>query len=332
MKKHHGMRGALVLLLALVVLTFPVLAADALELKAEAVTASAAAGTSVEVPIRATANPGYSLASVKVTWDKNTLILTDVTYSALAPKNSSATINNGGQYLIDFGDELATTNFTGTGVFITLKFTVAENALPGKYEIGLKAGNGVNDADLNEVALNLTNGSVTLNAPASSYVITYSANGGSGAPAAQTKTQSTALTLSSTKPSRAGYTFLGWAESSTATTAQYQPGGSFTKDANTTLYAVWQLRETEFTGSERVTSGAGDAYSVAIYCAPGENLIAYGARYSADGQFLGLTSIALTPGQENELVIPIGDGSFLKVFVVNGSYAPVCSPLNIPVS
>lgn len=73
-----------------------------------------------------------------------------------------------------------------------------------------------------------------------SYTISYNANGGSGAPANQTKWNGTALTLSSTKPTRTGYTFLGWATSSTATSATYSAGGSFTANANTTLYAVWK--------------------------------------------------------------------------------------------
>ena len=70
--------------------------------------------------------------------------------------------------------------------------------------------------------------------------MSYDANGGTGAPAAQTKTHGTALTLSSTKPTRTGYTFLGWAASKTATSAQYQPGGSYTANAAATLYAVWK--------------------------------------------------------------------------------------------
>ena len=72
------------------------------------------------------------------------------------------------------------------------------------------------------------------------YTVSYDANGGTGAPAAQTKTHGTTLTLSSTKPMRTGYTFLGWASSKTATSAQYQPGGSYTANAEVTLYAVWE--------------------------------------------------------------------------------------------
>ena len=73
------------------------------------------------------------------------------------------------------------------------------------------------------------------------YTITYNANNGNGAPSSQTKTQGTALTLSSTIPTRTGYTFLGWATSNNAAVADYTAGGNFTTDANTTLYAVWKV-------------------------------------------------------------------------------------------
>ena len=72
------------------------------------------------------------------------------------------------------------------------------------------------------------------------YTVTYNANGGTGAPAAQIKTDGVALTLSSTIPTRNGYSFLGWATSAGATTAQYRAGGSYTANAGVTLYAVWE--------------------------------------------------------------------------------------------
>lgn len=83
--------------------------------------------------------------------------------------------------------------------------------------------------------------SIKYPAYAQTYTIAYNANGGSGAPSSQTKTYGTTLTLSTTIPTRTGYTFLGWSTSSTATTAQYQPGGSYTANASATLYAVWQI-------------------------------------------------------------------------------------------
>lgn len=73
-----------------------------------------------------------------------------------------------------------------------------------------------------------------------SYTVSYNANGGSGAPGSQTKWKDQTLTLSSTKPTRTGYSFLGWSTSSSATTATYSAGGSYTANSAATLYAVWK--------------------------------------------------------------------------------------------
>lgn len=76
---------------------------------------------------------------------------------------------------------------------------------------------------------------------ANTYTVTYDANGGTGAPATQNKTYGTDLTLPSTIPTRANYNFLGWATSSSATTAAYSAGGKYTANTAVTLYAVWEL-------------------------------------------------------------------------------------------
>lgn len=73
------------------------------------------------------------------------------------------------------------------------------------------------------------------------YTVSYNANGGTGAPAAQTKTHGTALTLSSTKPTYTGRTFQGWGTTSTDTSVDYQPGANYTTDSDITLYAIWKL-------------------------------------------------------------------------------------------
>ena len=76
------------------------------------------------------------------------------------------------------------------------------------------------------------------------YTITYNANGGSGAPSSQNYTYSNSgtITLSSTKPTRAGYTFLGWSLSSSASSASYYAGQQWGRHNanNYTLYAVWK--------------------------------------------------------------------------------------------
>ena len=87
--------------------------------------------------------------------------------------------------------------------------------------------------------------------PKKSYTVTFNANGGSGAPSAQTKWYNETLTLTTSKPTRTGYTFLGWSTSSTATSATYAAGGSYTANSAATLYAVWKLNTYSVTYNAR---------------------------------------------------------------------------------
>lgn len=80
----------------------------------------------------------------------------------------------------------------------------------------------------------------TYTIPVKAYTISYNANSGSGAPAAQTKDHGVSLTLSSTKPTRTGYTFLRWNTVQGGTGTNYLPGATYSVDAAATLYAQWQ--------------------------------------------------------------------------------------------
>lgn len=90
------------------------------------------------------------------------------------------------------------------------------------------------------------NANITLYAvwKAVTYTVTYNANGGTGAPSSQTKTHGVTLKLSTVKPTRTNYTFLGWATSASATAKQYDSGGNYTANQKVTLYAVWSLAYT----------------------------------------------------------------------------------------
>ena len=74
---------------------------------------------------------------------------------------------------------------------------------------------------------------------ADTYTVSYNANGGSGAPAAQTQDYPWHQQISTTTPTRSGYIFQGWATSSTGAVA-YQPGDWYTSLVSVTLYAIWQ--------------------------------------------------------------------------------------------
>lgn len=72
-----------------------------------------------------------------------------------------------------------------------------------------------------------------------SYTVKYNANGGSGVPSSQTKWKDQSLTLSSTKPTRTGYTFSEWNTKSDGSGTSYSSGSSYTANSATTLYAIW---------------------------------------------------------------------------------------------
>ncbi len=127
--------------------------------------------------------------------------------------------------------------------------------------------------------------------------VSYNANGGSGAPSSQTKTKGVTLTLSSTTPTRSGYTFQGWSTSSTATSPTYYAGGSYTANASATLYAVWsQNAPTTYTVSYNANGGSGapssqtKTHGVTLYLSSTEP-------YRANYDFLGwsTSSTATSP-------------------------------------
>ena len=146
---------------------------------------------------------------------------------------------------------------------------------------GTRAGTGtitigLYDSDTDE---QLATSVINIRVEAPSYTVTYNANGGSNAPSSQTKDYGVSLTLSSTVPTRFGYTFLGWATSSSATSAAYRPGASFTSNANTTLYAVWQAPTTI---SSTVTNSS---YSVSIIFANGTKYYKFVPSYTSGYRF-----------------------------------------------
>lgn len=124
---------------------------------------------------------------------------------------------------------LSATKPTRTG-YTFAKWTTAANGTGTSYAPG---------------ASYTANAAATLYAQwtANKYTVSYDANGGTGAPAAQTKTYGQSMTITSAEPMRARYRFLGWAESKSATSAQYSAGGTYSKaiTSNVTLYAVWEL-------------------------------------------------------------------------------------------
>lgn len=71
------------------------------------------------------------------------------------------------------------------------------------------------------------------------YVISFDSNGADYNIDPLTKYPGQAATIPNSCPTRRGYNFLGWGTSASGK-AVYQPGDSYTKDGDATLYAIWQ--------------------------------------------------------------------------------------------
>jgi len=72
-----------------------------------------------------------------------------------------------------------------------------------------------------------------------SFTVKFDANGGTNAPASQTKFKNVDLELTRDVPVRDGYRFLGWSESPKSALPTYIYGTPFSLNKDTTLYAVW---------------------------------------------------------------------------------------------
>lgn len=90
-------------------------------------------------------------------------------------------------------------------------------------------------------------GTVTLYAQWNPWkgMITYNANGGSGAPGSQTKTYGQSLTLTGSVPIKAGYEFVCWNTKQDGTGTSYLPGQVYGREVGydgetSPLYAQWK--------------------------------------------------------------------------------------------
>ena len=76
--------------------------------------------------------------------------------------------------------------------------------------------------------------------PVTEYDVVYNANGGEKAPQAEKKEAGKELTLSSTKPTKKGYEFVGWNTEKDGKGKSYEAGGKYTEDSSVKLYAQWK--------------------------------------------------------------------------------------------
>ena len=92
---------------------------------------------------------------------------------------------------------------------------------------------------------------------------------------------------------------------------------------------VWEAN-TGFLEVSRKTQEGQQVYEVTVWCDPWTAATAIGARYGADGRFLGLTMVTLAPGEDTLLTVPCEDGTLIRIFALDsGSCAPLTASLNL---
>ena len=158
--------------------------------------------------------------------------------------------NGGDSYINQHGYNLGTTDvWREDGVYpqytgyhkIDRYINIMEASGAGTYRIRAYALDAVgNDGNplMPHSYLNGMPTTATLTVPAP-YSITYNANGGNGAPAADYKCYGIDKTLSSTVPTRDGYTFIGWNTEQNGSGTSYAKGATYSANASATLYAKW---------------------------------------------------------------------------------------------
>ncbi len=109
---------------------------------------------------------------------------------------------------------------------------------------------------------NTATANYSLTTSAQTYSVTFDANGGTGAPATQTKTHGVNLTLSSTTPTRATvgstqYTFAGWNTAANGTGTSYAAGATYTLNANLALFAQWTATTLNWVVTWNANGGTG---------------------------------------------------------------------------
>ena len=108
------------------------------------------------------------------------------------------------------------------------------------------------------------------------YTISYNANNGTGAPASQSKSYGVGIKLSTSIPTRTGYTFTGWNTASDGSGTAYASGADFTNNANTVLYAQWRINKV-YVGFN--TNGGSITKNTDVYVADSNGNIAKNGSY-----------------------------------------------------
>ena len=190
-------------------------------------------GSTVDVAVTIADNPGMDVMKLKFSYDTAALTLKDIELGSVMTGTFTKNLDKAVALL----EAAGTTNATGNGTLVTLKFEVKSTAAAGNYTIGFLVADAVNRDEV-RVALTTQAGTVSVKIPVTTYTVRFNANGGTGTMADVTGVPAGAYTLPAngfTAP--AGKQFKGW---STGATGAVIAGTTYNVTGDVTLYAIWE--------------------------------------------------------------------------------------------
>ena len=190
-------------------------------------------GSTVDVAVTIADNPGMDVMKLKFSYDTAALTLKDIELGNVMTGTFTKNLDKAVALL----EAAGTTNATGNGTLVTLKFEVKSTATTGNYTIGFLVADAVNRNE-ERVALTTQAGTVSVAVPVTTYTVRFNANGGTGTMADVTGVPAGAYTLPTngfTAP--AGKQFKGW---STDASGAVIEGTTYNVTGDVTLYAIWE--------------------------------------------------------------------------------------------
>ena len=190
-------------------------------------------GSTVDVAVTIADNPGMDVMKLKFSYDTAALTLKDIELGSVMTGTFTKNLDKAVALL----EAAGTTNATGNGTLVTLKFEVKSTATAGNYTIGFLVADAVNRNE-ERVALTTQAGTVSVAVPVTTYTVRFNANGGTGTMADVTGVPAGAYTLPAngfTAP--AGKQFKGW---STGASGAVIEGTTYNVTGDVTLYAIWE--------------------------------------------------------------------------------------------
>ena len=163
--------------------------------------------------------------------------------------------------------------------------------------------------------------------------ISYNANGGSGAPAAQSGTKyyakkengsnitNPSITVTGSKPSRSGYNFSSWNTSANGNGTVYKAGTAYAVSANVTLYAQWQYNPVSVKVPQILTGDHAGTSQFRVKC---DGLKAGNIKVTVPNSFLykqaGKADItaAITAKSGNNIITPSNKVCVYNITTTNG--------------